>query len=79
MLLDVVPDDHAPRHLRRVFEGFLVPGGRLIIGDYGSHSRRIPARDVAAILRASGLSVIGEATARSVHQTRFAWTERPSP
>lgn len=78
MLLDVVPDNHAPSHLSRVFEEFLAPGGRLIVGDYGSHSRGIPARDVAAILRTSGLPVIGEATARSVHQTRFAWTERPA-
>ncbi len=76
VLLDVVPDDHAPQLLTRVFEEFLVPGGRLVVGDYGSHSRRVPARDVAAILRASGLPVIGEAIARSVHQMRFAWTER---
>ena len=78
MLLDVVPPDHAPALLTRVFEGFLAPGGRLIVGDYGSHSRRIPARDVAAVLRASGLPVIGEATARSLHRTRFAWTGRPT-
>ena len=76
MLLDVVPDDHAPEHLRRVFEEVLAPGGRLIVGDYGSHSRRVPARDVVAILRDSGLPVIGEATAQSAQQTRFAWAER---
>ena len=79
LLLDVVPADHAPHLLSRVFEEYLAPGGRLIVGDYGSRSRRIPARDVAAVLRASGLAVVGEATARSVHQTRFAWTVRPEP
>jgi len=76
MLLDVVPSDEAPQHLSRVFEEFVAPDGRLIVGDYGSHSRRIPARNVAAVLRTSGLTVTGEATARSLHQTRFAWTER---
>ena len=78
MLIDVVPPELVPQHLPRIFEEYLAPGGRLIVGDYGSHSRRIPARDVAAVLRASGLPVVGEATARSLQQTRFAWTERPS-
>jgi SAM-dependent methyltransferase len=76
MLLDVVPPDYRALHLPRIVEQFVAPGGRLIIGDYGSHSRRIPARDVAAVLRASGLAVSGGATARSIHQTCFAWTER---
>jgi SAM-dependent methyltransferase len=76
MLLDVVPADDAPQHLSRVVADFVAPGGRLIVGDYGSHSRRIPARDVAAVLRTSGLTVTGEAIARGLHQTRFAWTER---
>jgi len=77
MLLDIVPIDHESQHLSRVFEEFVAPGGRLIIGDYGSHSRRVPARDVAAVLRTSGLIVTGEAAARSLQQTRFAWSERP--
>ena len=76
MLLDVVRADDVRWHLSRVLEELVAPDGRLIVGDYGSHSRRIPARDVAAVLRTSGLTVIGEATARSLHQTRFAWTER---
>jgi SAM-dependent methyltransferase len=76
MLLDVVPDEYAGTLLTRIVREFLAPRGRLIVGDYGSHSRRVPARDVAAVLRANGLPVMGEATAQSVQQTRFAWTDR---
>jgi len=79
MLLDVVPVSLETQHLARVFEDVVEPGGRLIVGDYGSHSRRVPARDVAAVLRTSGLTVAGEATADSLQQTRFAWAERPGP
>lgn len=39
--------------------------------------RSIPARDVAAALRAAGLSVAGTTEADSVWVTRFAWVERP--
>lgn len=51
--------------------------GRLIVGDYGSRSRRIPARDVAEALRPVGLSVAGTSEATSAQRTRFAWVERP--
>lgn len=75
-LLDVIPDDYLPAHLPRLMERVVSPGGRLIIGDYGSHSRRIPARDVAAILRSVGLTVAGTTEAGSAQRTRFAWVER---
>jgi SAM-dependent methyltransferase len=75
-LLDVIPDEYLPAHLPRLLERVVSPGGRLIIGDYGSHSRRSPARDVAAIVRSVGLTVAGTSEANSVHTTRFAWVER---
>ena len=77
-LLDIVPDDYLAAHLPRLLERFVAPGGRLIVGDYGSHSRHVPARDVAAILRSVGLTVAGTAEAESAQRTRFAWVERPT-
>ena len=77
-LLDLVPPDCLPMHLPRLVERFVTPGGRLIVGDYGSRSRGIPARDVAEALRSAGLTVAGIAQARSVQVTRFAWVDRAS-
>ncbi len=76
-LLDVVPDEYLAAHLPRLVERFVAPGGRLFVGDYGSCSRHVPARDVAAILRGVGLIVAGTAEAESAQRTRFAWVERP--
>ena len=75
-LLDLVPDEYLPEHLPRLVERFVAPGGWLIVGDYGSRSRQVPARDVAAVLRSVGLVVAGTSEAESVHTTRFAWVER---
>ena len=63
-------------HLPRLVERFVVPGGWLIVGDYGSRSRSTPARDVVDVLRSAELPVAGEAQAHSVQVTRFAWVER---
>ena len=76
-LLDVIPDEYLAAHLPRLLARFVAPGGRLIVGDYGSHSRGIPARDVAAVLRGAGLTVAGTSVADSVQRTRFAWVGRP--
>lgn len=73
-LLDVVPPDYLPAHLHRLLARIVSPGGRLIVGDYGSRSRGFPARDVAAILQAAGLAVAGSATAGE-GIARFAWVD----
>lgn len=43
-LIDCVPDEHGQEYVRRLLDRAVEPGGRLIIGDYGSRSRGIPAR-----------------------------------
>ena len=74
-LLDQVPPEYLAAYLDRLFTRVVVPQGRLIAGDYGSRSRGIPARDVAAVLRSAGLAVAG-AAAGGDGVARFVWAER---
>ena len=76
-LLDLVPEELARAYVQRLLERAVEPGGRLIAGDYGSHSRSMPGRLVAEILTSYGLQVSGSSTGGEVHTTRFAWVERP--
>lgn len=75
-LLDQVPPDYLVPYLHRLLAEVVAPGGRLIAGDYGSRSRGIQARDVAAVLRSAGLNVLGEAEGGEHGVARFAWVER---
>jgi len=74
-LVDVVPATHLGPHLLRVRREFLEPDGRLIVGSYGSHSRRVAPFDLAAILSACGLRVAGAACAGPGGVVRFAWVD----
>jgi SAM-dependent methyltransferase len=74
-LLDAVPPSFLPTYLDRLLARVVAPGGRLIVGDYGSRSRGFPARDVEAILQSAGLTVAGSATAGD-GIARFAWVDR---
>lgn len=73
-LLDAVPGNDLADHLHRLLERIVSPGGRLLVGDYGSRSRGFPAHEVAAILRSAGLTVAGSATAGD-GIARFAWVD----
>ncbi len=75
-LLDQVPPDYLTAYLHRLFARTVAPGGRLIVGDYGSRSRGIAARDVAALLRSAGYAVAGAAHGGTHGVARFAWVER---
>lgn len=75
-LLDQVPPEYLGPYLHRLLAHMVAPGGRLIAGDYGSRSRGIPARDVAAVLRSAGFTVLGEAEGGKHGVARFAWVER---
>ncbi len=75
-LVDQVPLEYLEPYLRRLLARLVAPGGRLIVGDYGSRSRGISARDAAALLRSIGLTVAGSAEGGSHGVARFAWSER---
>jgi SAM-dependent methyltransferase len=74
-LVDLAPDDMGCEWLARL-AGWAAPGGRLIIGSYGSRSRGVEPVDVAGVLARCGYAVTGEAFAGEPAISRFAWTDR---
>jgi hypothetical protein len=62
-------------YVRGLLARVVAPGGRLILGAYGSRTRNVPAFDVAAFMRAAGLAVAGQTTVGSVPEAQFAWTD----
>ena len=77
-LTDIVPPDRFDAMMERLLAEFVEPGGRLVVGDYGSRSRRIEPRNVAEMLRSHGV-VAGESSGGDPIVTRFAWIDAPSP
>lgn len=75
-LLDQVPLEFLPAYLWRLHDDLLTHGGRLVAGDYGSRSRGVPARDVAAIMQAAGFTIAGSAEGGNLGVARFAWVTR---
>jgi SAM-dependent methyltransferase len=76
-LLDAVPETHLHRYVARLLERCVAPGGTLVLGDYGSVSRGVAPRDVAALLAGFGYEVAGAASGGAGPVTRFAWLRRP--
>jgi hypothetical protein len=62
---------YARRLLRRVVE----PGGRLILGAYGSRSRGEPPFSIADRLVEAGLAVAGSSLAGLPPIVAFAWLD----
>jgi SAM-dependent methyltransferase len=73
-LVDLGPDDLACDWLMRL-AGWVAPGGRLIIGSYGSRSRGVEPVDVAGLFETCGYDATGEALAGEPPISRFAWTD----
>lgn len=76
-LMDLAPEDLRCEWIRRLF-GWVKTGGRLIIGSYGSRSRKLPPEDVSEILRGCGLEVTGQSAGGRGPVTHFAWVVRKS-
>lgn len=82
VLSDCYPAEIRSAALSSLFELGLVPGGKLILGSYGSSSRGIQPGDVTQQLLDAGLNHSGEATARNLQHpdqpivTRIAWVTR---
>lgn len=80
-LLDCVPPDYAVEYVRRLLVRAVAPGGRLIVGSYGSRSREIPPTDVGAFLGSAGFAIVGTSQGGTPCIARFAWIvrERSTP
>ncbi len=76
--VDCVPEKFLPSYVARLLDRFVKPGGRLIVGHYGSKAKRVDPMDVGAILDDYGFPVAGTTRGGKMRGhdgpvTRFAW------
>jgi hypothetical protein len=71
-----VPETSLREYISRLLERTVEPGGRLIVGYYGSRSRNEPPLDIASLLESFGLEVAGRATGGDPPITAFTWFDR---
>ena len=74
-LWDCVPLGYLGDHVERLLERFVEPGGRLILGAYGSRSRGLAPFDVAGFLASIGLIPAGTARGGDPPVAAFAWVD----
>jgi SAM-dependent methyltransferase len=77
-LADCVPESYLPAYVARVLDRMVKPGGRLIVGHYGSRTLNDDPIDVAEVLRNYRFSVAGSMQGgrmkfRDAPVSRFAW------
>jgi hypothetical protein len=74
-LNDCVPAGYLAAYLKRIIEVMILPGGRLIVGAYGSRSSGTPPMAVAETLQSMGMAVAGTSSGGDPPVTAFAWTD----
>lgn len=72
---DCVPRTYLERFIRDLLSHTVAPGGRLILGAYGSRSRGEAPLPVHALLAEFGYTVEGTASAGTPEVARFAWID----
>ena len=72
-LYDCVPVDFLSEYIDRLLDLAVAPGGRLILGAYGSRSRGLTPFDIAGFVQGQGLEVLGTATGGEPPVAAFAW------
>ncbi len=75
-LSDCVPPEMLREYVEQLLNHLVEPGGRLIVGSYGSRSRGTPPLDVAAELASYGYAVAGQTMGGDPPLTAFAWLDR---
>jgi SAM-dependent methyltransferase len=75
---ECVPTDYLAEYIRRTLDRLVEPGGRLIVGSYGSRSQRRPPFDIVAFLGSLGYHLAGSAKGGRPPITLFAWIDGPS-
>lgn len=68
-----VPDNYLEEYLRQLLTHVVVPGGKLIVGDYGSRSQGISPVDFRERLGRTGLIIQGAVTGGKPPTSSFAW------
>ena len=75
-LLDLSPVELRCEYVWRLY-GWVAPGGRLIVGSYGSRIRNEAPEPLAELLGQCGLDVVGCSEGGEGPVTRFAWVAKP--
>jgi SAM-dependent methyltransferase len=75
-LHDCVPLDYLAEYVVRLLDRAVAFGGRLILGAYGSRSRKLKPYDVAGFLQSQGYAVSGRSSGGSPPLAEFAWTDK---
>ena len=78
-LSDCVPEPLLAPYVRRLLAQVVAPGGRLIVGAYGSLSRSEAAFAVAQALASYGLRVAGSARVGELPLVEIAWVDNDGP
>lgn len=75
-LYDCVPLHFLEEYVRRLLARMVRPGGRLIVGAYGSRSQNLPPFDISSFLAACGHDVAGTSHGGDPPVARFAWVDK---
>lgn len=75
-LYDCVPDDFLEEYIQRLLCRVVSPGGRLIIGAYGSRTGNIPAFDLSAYLMSIGFREISSSNSGDPPVATFVWIDK---
>ena len=75
---DCVPQRFLPSYVARLLDRYVKPGGRLIVGHYGSKAKRIVPLNIGELLADFGFPVAGTMQGGKMRDndgpvTRFAW------
>ncbi len=76
--VDCVPGDLLAAYVARLLDRYVKPGGRLIMGHYGSKAKRVSPMNVSDVLDDFGFAVAGAMQGGEMRDdqgpvTRFAW------
>jgi SAM-dependent methyltransferase len=74
-LYDCVPPEFLEDYIDHLLEGVVSPGGRLIVGAYGSGTRGEPPFDLVGFFKSHGLPFAGSATGGYPAVTAFVWLD----
>jgi SAM-dependent methyltransferase len=74
-VFDCVPRSAFGEFVEQLLSGAVAPGGRLILGAYGSRSRGEPPAPLHVMLTDLGYVVAGSITAGMPETVRFAWID----
>lgn len=75
-LSDCVPPEMLAEYVERLLDRLVEPGGRLVVGSYGSRSRSMPPLPIGETLASYGHVVAGRSFGGAPPVTAFAWVVR---